>query len=571
MHHARGGRHALLVYPHFGPNNFLAYEHMCGFYPGKRAVMPPLGLLTFAPLLVERGWRVRLVDENVQRLDASHLEWADAVFFSGMHPQKARLNRLLQEAKARGRLTVVGGPSANICPEYYPAADAVHQGEIGDATTQLLDWMDVLAPGEKPLEQQMFRTSRKTPLDEQPLPAFEICQPNRYLVAPLQFSVGCPYTCEFCDIPAIYGRVARLKSPERVVDELTRLYRAGFVGTILFVDDNLIANRKAFTALLPDVIRWQTDRRFPYPLTGEASADIARAGELLTLMHDARFTHLFVGVESPDPATLISISKRQNVRDPVVESLRTIQRHGMEVILGMIFGFDTDTAETGARIRAFVAETNASIVYFNLLTALPKTPLWERLEREGRLLSDGDDARSSERMLSCMSTNVKYKLGNEVVRRMLMETVRDVYSARAVYRRMLWNCDNVYGAQRQGRPPSTTFAQAAFVLWFAAGTLVKVLVGLGVKAPQRREFWKFVAAVVTLRLRGRVASVLEIVLRVTPNAHHLITWGDRLREDHERMTTSESRFPHRRRPELFGREHPFPAISHPRTHSGGRS
>ena len=530
------GPRALLVYPHFGRNNLLNYENMTPFYPGKRAVMPPLGLLTLAGLLLQRGWQVRLVDENVRTLDPDDLQWAQVVFFSGMHPQKARLTYLLDKANACGRLTIVGGPSANICPEYYPAADAVHQGEIGDATTLLLDWIETLLPDKKPKVQRIFRTVAKTPLDEQPFPALDVCDINRYLVAPIQFSVGCPYTCEFCDIPAIYGRIARLKSPHRVVEELTRLYDARFVGTVLFVDDNLIANPNAFAALLPDVIQWQAARGFPYPLTGEASINISRQHEVLRLMHDARFTHLFVGVESPDPATLVSISKRQNVQRPLVDSLRVIQSHGMEVILGMIFGFDSDTPETGARVRAFVAETQAPIVYFNLLAALPKTPLWDRLEKEGRLLAEDGDARNSERMLSCVMTNVKYRIDNDIVRQMLVDTVRDVYAAREVYQRLLWNCENVYGAQVQGRPPVRTLAEAGFVLSFTAGAILKVLIGLGLRAPERREFWKFVLAVLQLRLRGRVASVLEVVLRATPNAHHLIAWGHELiaHHDHQR-------------------------------------
>ncbi|HEY8430434.1 MAG TPA: B12-binding domain-containing radical SAM protein [Sandaracinaceae bacterium] len=533
------GRRALLVYPRFARNNLLNYENMTRFYPGKRAVMPPLGLITFAPLLIERGWEVRLVDENVAELDPEELHWPDAVFFSGMHPQRRRLNRILEEANALGKVTVVGGPSANICPEYYPGADAVHQGEIGDATELMLDWLDELVPERgavrKPEEQRIFKTVEKTPLDEQPMPAIGLVRPNRYIIMPIQFSVGCPYTCEFCDIPVIYGRIARLKSPERVLAELSAIYDAGFVGTILFVDDNLIANRKAFRKLLPALVDWQKERRYPYPLTGEATINIARDEEILKQMHDARFTHLFLGVETPDPETLAHISKKQNLQDPIVQSIRIIEDHGIEVILGIIFGFDSDTPETGRKMTAFLKEANAPLIYFNMLAALPKTPLWERLEREGRLLSQDDgDARSSESLLSCLSTNVKYRLDNELVRRMLLDTVREIYSAPEVYRRMLWNAEHVYGKQIQGVPPTRTKEQVRFVLAFTAGTLANVMVGLGVRAPERREYWKFLAALVRLRAQGKIASVLEVLLRVTPNAHHLITWARTLLEDHER-------------------------------------
>ena len=531
---------ALLAYPRFSRNQLLNYEGMTPFYPGLRAVMPPLGLLTFGAVLLARGFEVRLVDENVRAVCDEDLAWADAVFLSGMHPQRARLCALLERARAHGKPSIVGGPSANICPEYYAEADAVHQGEIGDATGQLLDWLDeTLATPvtSRRREPRLFRTEQKTPLDEQPLPALSLIDPNAYIMLPIQFSVGCPYTCEFCDIPLIYGRVARLKSPARVLAELDQALAAGFIGLILFVDDNLIANRKAFRRLLGAVQGWQQARGHPFALTGEASLNIARDEDLLEAMRGARFTHLFLGVESPDATVLEEISKKQNTLAPVVESLRTIERHGIEVILGIIFGFDGDTEKTGHRMREFLREANAPLVYFNLLAALPKTPLWERLRKEGRLLeSEVGDARQSEDLLACLTTNVRYRLDNELVVRMLLDTVGEVYSPREVYRRNRWNVEHVYSRQIRGRPPVRDLAELGFVLRFLLGSLTRVLVRIGFRADseERREFWRFVTGLLRLRSAGAIESVLEVLLRVPPNTHHLIGWGRTLREDHAR-------------------------------------
>jgi radical SAM superfamily enzyme YgiQ (UPF0313 family) len=190
-----------------------------------------------------------------------------------MHPQRSRVNAIVDEAQRLGKITILGGPSVNICPEYYPKVDILHVGEMGDATDAMIEYLQ--SDAGIPHEQLVFETTHITPLDEQPLPARDLVNVNGYLVQPVQFSVGCPFTCDFCDIPMIYGRIARLNTGHRVVQELEQVYKRGFVGTILFVDDNLIANRRALKAMLPRVIEWQKAHGFPYPLTGEASINLS--------------------------------------------------------------------------------------------------------------------------------------------------------------------------------------------------------------------------------------------------------------------------------------------------------
>ena len=519
-----------LVYPRFDGHHVVSFAGMVPFYPGRRTVMPPLGLLTFAGCLPS-DWPVRLIDENVQPLAEADLRWADVVALSGMHPQRRRIQEILRQANALGKLTVLGGPSVSITPECYPQANLLHIGELGDGTAQLLDFLGT-GPG-KPARQLVFETGEKTPLDEQPLPVWRLLDVHRYLVMPLQFSVGCPYRCEFCDIPVIYGRQPRAKSAARVIRELQAIYDTGFVGTLSFVDDNLIGDRRALHELLPELVRWQQAHRYPYPLSGEASLDLARDPESLQGLHDARCTHLFVGVESPDGDTLHAIAKKHNTRQPILEAIRSIQTHGIEVMLGLILGFDNDTERTGERIVEFVEESAVPFVLLNLLAALPQTPLWHRLEAEGRLLpAPDDDTLRSDALLTAMTTNVRYRLPNAVVVAMLHNAVRNLYGPDSLYRRLRWNAEHVYGRQIQGLPPMQGFRQTCGVLMFTLGILLRVVWGIGVRGGHRRQFWGYLRDLVRWRWQGRIHSILEVLLRVTPNAYHLITWGENLLRDH---------------------------------------
>ena len=512
----------LLVYPRFTPNQLLNYEKMTPFYPGKRALMPPLGLLLFGAKLVDH-FDVRLVDENDRMLSRADLEWAEIVMLSAMHPQRGRVLEIVRDAHALGKLTVLGGPSVSICPELYPSVDVLHVGEMGDATERLIERL--LETTERPPEQLVFKTENATPLDEQPMPALDLIDVNKYLMQPVQFSLGCPFTCEFCDIPMIYGRVARIKSTARVLRELDAIYASGFIGTILFVDDNLVANSKALQAFLPEIIDWQEKHGMPYALTGEASLDIAKKPDILELLRRARFTHLFVGIESPDPGTLKIISKRQNVFASMVESVQLIESMGIEVIIGMILGFDSDTTKSGDALAQFIADTNVPIVYFNLLAALPKTPLWDRMQASGRLIDEDGDTLQSQRMLSGLHTNIRFKLPNEVVRGMLIKAALEVYSPENLYQRQTHNARHVYIKQRGGRPPSATLEQKMKLARVAFGTLVSVLWEIGVKADYRAVFWRFAWEVARLRMFGGLPSALDVIMRVGPGSHHLIHWA----------------------------------------------
>ena len=514
----------LLAYPRFAGNLLIDFEYMAPFFPGRLAVMPPLGLLTLAGAL-PKDWELRLVDENVTPLEDQDIEWADAVLLSGMHPQLVRIRAILRRAAALGKLTVLGGPSVSVIPESYPEADVLHVGEMGDATRQLIEILQTRPA--KPPQQIVLRTVEKTPLSDLPLPELRLIDVDKYLVMPIQASVGCPFRCEFCDIPVIYGPGARAKAGARVLEELQAIYDAGFLGVISFVDDNLTGDRAALGQLLPDLIAWQRAHGYPYAFSAEASLNLAGDPASLQSMRDARFTHLFVGVESLDFATLNAISKKQNTRQPMLEALRTIQSYGIELLLGIILGFDSDTEASGAQVARFIDEAQVPIVYFNLLSALPETPLWRRLQAEGRLLDDAGRVGPSD-LLSCTATNVRYRLPNSVVEGMLLDAIRSVYSPEAVYRRYAWNAAFVYPLQIRGRPRLATWAERWRVLRFTAGAFGRVMWRIGVRSDQRRHFWRFLSQLFALRCKGRIASVLETLLRAPPHAYHLIVWAQRL-------------------------------------------
>ena len=312
--------------------------------------MPPQGLLVIAAYL-PASWVVRFVDENSQRATEADLRWADVVLTSGMHIQRPHIQDLTRRAHALDRPVVVGGPSVSGCPEYYPDADILHLGELGDATDRLIEYLDT--HDERPARQLRFETAKRLDLADFPRPAYELIRIREYFIASIQFSSGCPYACEFCDIPALYGRNPRLKTAAQILDELDQIAAAGAT-SVYFVDDNFIGNQKAAQELLPHLIDWQRRHRYPLRFACEATLNIAKNERLLALMREGGFITVFCGIETPEPHALRAMSKDQNLRMPLVEAVDRINAHGMEVVSGIILGLDTDDAGTADRILEFV-------------------------------------------------------------------------------------------------------------------------------------------------------------------------------------------------------------------------
>src|ERR1700723_177474 len=320
-------RRILCVFPRY-TSSFGTFEYSYPLTDGVQAFMPPQGLLLIAAYMPE-NWPVRFIDENIDPATPEDFEWAEAVFVSGMHIQRHQMNDICRRAHGVGLAVAIGGPSVSACPDYYPSFDYLHVGELGDATNDLI--ARIARDPSRPEQQVVLKTADRLDMTKFPIPAYELADINRYFLGSIQYSSGCPYQCEFCDIPGLYGRNPRLKSPQQ---------------------------------------------------------NTAERPEILAGMREAFFSTIFCGIETPDPVALKAMHKDHNMMVPIMEAIKTLNSFGMEVVSGIILGLDTDKPETGAHLLEFIEESQIPLLTINLLQALPKTPLWDRLKRENRLIED---------------------------------------------------------------------------------------------------------------------------------------------------------------------------------------
>ncbi|BDL41419.1 B12-binding domain-containing radical SAM protein [Methylorubrum sp. GM97] len=378
-------RRILCVFPAYTPS-FGTFSHAYPLMGGVKAFMPPQGLLLIAAYMPET-WECRFVDENIRPASAKDFAWADAVFVSGMHIQEGQIHDIGRRAHAAGKVAALGGPSVSGAPEKYPDFDYLHVGEIGDATDRLIEILD--RDLSRPAAQVVLDTKERLALSDFPAPAYEAAPLKRYLIGSLQFSSGCPYRCEFCDIPQLYGRQPRLKSPEQMCAELDAIIsQPGHPAVVYFVDDNFIANRKATREMLPHLVEWQKKNNYPLQFACEATLNMAKQPEILELMRQANFMTVFVGIETPEADALKGIDKTHNAAVPMYEAIETLNSYGLEVTSGIILGLDSDSDKSEQNLIDFIDKSAIPVLTINLLQALPKTPLWDRLQREGRLLHD---------------------------------------------------------------------------------------------------------------------------------------------------------------------------------------
>jgi radical SAM superfamily enzyme YgiQ (UPF0313 family) len=363
------------------PSTYWGYQHSLRFI-NRAAPHPPLGLATLAAHLPEH-WELRVHDLHLGPLSDEALGWADAVLLSGMLVQVQSMRDVIHRARLLGKTTVVGGPAVTTSPESFIDATYLFQGEAEGRLDRLVE---VLEHPDRAAERVLSPPGEGRPsLTLARVPRFDLLRLDRYASLAVQVSRGCPFNCEFCDIIEMFGRVPRVKAPAQVLAELDALYRLGARGALFIVDDNFIGNRKAAGRLLPEIARWQRERGNPFDLYTEASLDLAGDPKLVSAMVDAGFSSVFVGLETPDPETLKMTQKRQNLRMDPAEAVRTLSRAGLEVFAGFIVGFDGDDAEALQRQREFITALPIPRAMVGVLTALPGTQLWRRLEREGRL------------------------------------------------------------------------------------------------------------------------------------------------------------------------------------------
>ena len=368
----------LLLYPLF-PKSFWSFEKTLALVDCK-ALLPPLGIITVAAILPQE-WEFRLVDHNVREITDSDWDWAELVIISGMIVQKNDLLIQIAEAKNRDKLVAVGGPYATTSPQEVQAADFLVLDE-GEVTLPMF-----VAAIERGDRSGVFRATEKPAVTETPIPRYDLLDLSAYDNMSVQFSRGCPFQCEFCDIIVLYGRKPRTKTPEQLIAELERIYDLGWRGAVFMVDDNFIGNKRNVKLLLKELKVWMAEKGYPFGITTEASVDLAQDDELMKLMVECNFKKVFLGIETPDQESLALTSKFQNTRDPLTESIDKITRAGMQVMAGFIIGFDGEKPHAGDRIVQFVEQTAIPMAMFSMLQALPSTALWNRLEKEGRLLN----------------------------------------------------------------------------------------------------------------------------------------------------------------------------------------
>ncbi|MGP6157048.1 MAG: B12-binding domain-containing radical SAM protein, partial [Vulcanimicrobiaceae bacterium] len=376
-------------------------------------------------------------------------------------------------------------------------------GALGAATDELV--LRLATSVARPSEQVILETKERLPLSDFPAPAYDQVDVAHYFLGSVQFSSGCPYRCEFCDIPELYGRNPRLKTQEQIVAELDAILANGGQRAIYFVDDNFVGNRKAAKELLPHLIAWQKKNGFAVQLACEATLNIAKSPELLEMMREAYFCTIFCGVETPDPAALHAMAKDQNNQLPVMEAIRIIHSYGMEVVSGIIMGLDSDTPQTPEHILNFIDESKIPLLTINLLQALPRTPLYRRLEAEGRLV----EAPGRE-------SNVEFLLPYEQVLDMWRHTFATAYEPATLYERFAYHVEHVF--PNRITPPNSPQRVNARNIRTGLRILANLVVRVGLLADYRDVFWAM--AKNALR-RGDV----EALIHVGMVSHHLITFA----------------------------------------------
>ena len=372
-------RRVLLVSPRI-PTTYWSYKYALPFVK-KKALLPPLGLLTVAALLPE-DYELRLVDMNVAELRREEVEWADMVFLSAMLVQQQSFDEAVALCRECGKPVVAGGP--------YPISsfekiEGVDHFVLDEAELTLPVFLRDLEQGQA---KHIYRDERKPDLSLTPLPRFDLVDVTLYESMPLQFSRGCPFDCEFCDIIEMFGRKPRTKSPEQFLREVDHVYNTGFRGSLFIVDDNFVGNKHKVKQLLRSLVSWQREHRYPFTVSTEASITLAQDEELLDLMVSAGFTMVFIGIETPDAKTLAMTHKTQNLREDVLSSVVRIQKKGIEVSGGFIVGFDGEEEDIFERQKTFIQKAGIPTAMVGLLIALPNTQLYRRLKREGRILAE---------------------------------------------------------------------------------------------------------------------------------------------------------------------------------------
>ena len=412
----------LLVYPKY-PDTFWSFKHALKFVSNK-AANPPLGLLTVASLL-PFSWEKRLLDMNIESLNTNDILWADMVFIGAMNIQKESVNEVIKRCKSHDKIIIAGGPLFTEEPENYAQVDHLI---LNEAEITLPHFLDDLAKG---AVQHKYHTPDYADMSVSPTPDYSLIKTSQYNTLSIQYTRGCPFNCEFCDITALLGHKVRYKSPKQIIAELDNIYNCGWRKSVFFVDDNFIGNiREIKHNTLPAIVDWMDKHDHPFTFTTEASINLADDNELLNLMAAAGFATVFIGIETTDEESLAECGKKQNTNRDVLGSVRRIQDHGIEVSGGFIVGFDQDKKGVFSNQIDFIQSSGIISAMVGLLGAPKKTRLYKRLKNEGRLLGEisGDNTDLSINFVPKMNTNELISGYKSII--------KGIYSGNSYYRRV---------------------------------------------------------------------------------------------------------------------------------------
>jgi radical SAM superfamily enzyme YgiQ (UPF0313 family) len=411
----------LLVYPQ-NPDTFWSFKHIMKFV-GRKAAFPPLGLLTVAAMLPEH-WQKKLVDMNVSELTDEAIDWADMVFISAMIVQKESALDVIQRSKTRGKTVVAGGPLFSSQDE---PCENVDHFVLNEAEATLPVFLEDLKAGRL---QRVYTSQDRPDIKQTPIPMWSLINLKKYVTMPVQYSRGCPYDCEFCDIVIMNGRIPRTKTSAQTITEIQSLYDAGWRGAVFIVDDNFIGNSSKVKTMLPELIAWQKRMKYPFTFLTEASTDLAQDEDLLEMMSAANFYKVFVGLETPNIDSLKECGKYQNTKIDLRTAVQTIHQHGIQVMGGFIVGFDNDTTYVFDNQLKFIQQVGVVTAMVGILTALPRTRLWRRLKSEGRLLGESSGGNMED------TTNFIPKMGIEKLQEGYRNLVSTIYTPKFYYRRI---------------------------------------------------------------------------------------------------------------------------------------
>ncbi len=500
----------LLIYPVF-PKTFWSYDKILELI-NRKVLLPPLGLITVAALLPQ-DWEFTLVDRNIRDVTAAEWDNAELVILSAMIVQKNDLLEQIQAAKQRGKWVAVGGPYPTSLPQEVKDAGAdflvLDEGEI--------TLPQFVAAWQKGETHGTFRASEKPDITQTPVPRYDLLELNAYDSMSIQFSRGCPFQCEFCDIIVLYGRKSRTKEPEQLLKELDSLYQLGWRRSVFMVDDNFIGNKRNVKRLLKVLKEWQADHQYPFRFNTEASIDLAADTELMDLMVQCNFDAVFLGIETPDEESLTLTKKFQNTRSALTDSVDQIIQAGLRPMAGFIIGFDGEKTEAGSRIIDFVEQAAIPTAMFGMLQALPNTALWDRLEKEGRLRVGTREDINQTTLINFVPTRPIEDIAREYVKAFWELYDPERYLDR-VYRCFL---------KLKPTPCQTPFQ---FPSWVDLRALGIVIWRQGIKRHTRWKFWHHLLGIVMQN-----PGVWEQYLTLCAHNEHFLEYRQIVRDEIEKQ------------------------------------